>query len=84
MVICEFCGQEERGSDTCVKRFERQLPFGGELDDWTFGDSASGCGGCGGAVGGFHHPGCEVERCPKCHGQLITCDCETSESVRLL
>jgi hypothetical protein len=26
-------------------------------------------------VGGFHHPGCDTEECPKCHGQLISCGC---------
>lgn len=25
---------------------------------------------------GYHHPGCDMEICPKCGGQLITCLCE--------
>lgn len=27
--------------------------------------------------GTYHHPGCDVERCPlRCGHQLITCNCE--------
>lgn len=30
------------------------------------------CNDCWCPVGGFHHPGCDVEQCP--HGQLIGCE----------
>jgi len=33
------------------------------------------CHDCCTPAGGFHHPGCDMERCPKCGGQLITCGC---------
>jgi len=33
------------------------------------------CGDCGVAVGGWHHPGCDLAECPACGGQLITCGC---------
>lgn len=33
------------------------------------------CGGCGASVGALHSSGCDVERCPRCGGQSISCDC---------
>lgn len=34
------------------------------------------CGDCGAKVGGYHHPGCDLEPCPICGNQLISCDCQ--------
>lgn len=34
------------------------------------------CGDCGVQVGQFHIPGCDVEECPKCGGQSISCNCD--------
>jgi hypothetical protein len=33
------------------------------------------CHDCGAEEGDFHVPRCDMERCPFCKGQLITCDC---------
>ncbi len=33
------------------------------------------CHDCNAPVGGFHHPGCDVEECPRCHLQAIGCGC---------
>jgi hypothetical protein len=37
------------------------------------------CSDCAAAKSQFHCIGCDVERCPKCGGQAIYCDCLSEE-----
>jgi hypothetical protein len=56
---------------------EQMLPrirYGEESNDWHA--ERVGCHDCIVIKGQFHVPGCDVEECPNCHGQLISCDCE--------
>ena len=39
------------------------------------------CRDCGTPMGGVHHPGCAMERCPACHGQAIGCGCVPDSGV---
>jgi len=56
-----------------------KFPDGTELlpipYDPEYGGSEQICHDCKTPRGGFHHPGCDMERCPKCGGQLIGCGC---------
>ncbi len=42
-------------------------------------DEETNCHDCGTPPKGFHHPGCDGERCPRCRGQLIGCGCLDEE-----
>ena len=51
-----------------------RIRFGNERDDW--GADRGPCHDCAAIKGEFHGPDCDVERCPACDGQLVSCDCE--------
>jgi hypothetical protein len=50
------------------------LRYGEEADDW--GADRQPCHDCRVRKGQFHVLGCDVERCPICGGQLISCECD--------
>lgn len=52
-----------------------RVRYGDEQDDWGAGTGKP-CHDCAVLKGQFHVPGCDVERCPDCGGQVICCDCD--------
>jgi len=56
-----------------------RVAYGDEAGDW--GADLRPCHDCAAIKGQFHVPGCDVEECPKCGGQSISCDCCEEESL---
>ncbi len=77
MVACEDCNREMTTAASCTadalviqgERFPRvrqvRAPTG----------PRGRCGDCGIQRGGFHHLGCDLESCPRCQRQLVSCRC---------
>ena len=74
MAICWSCGEGMRAVLSCVPRIVETTegPFDSLRDNWVPEEIGS-CHDCGIDRGGYHHPGCDMERCPVRGGQLLTC-----------
>lgn len=77
--ICRVCEKEmEKGKGCTVFHIKLngnlypRIPYG--LDGWFNGEFY--CHDCNVGKGQIHHMGCDVERCPACGLQLISCDCQ--------
>jgi hypothetical protein len=83
MAVCTWCSQEMTTARTCsVSELHRfgtphpMIPYGKEGGGW---GTLPRCGDCGVRRGGFHHLGCDIQRCPVCRGQMMSCDCRFDE-----
>jgi hypothetical protein len=83
MSICLLCNQEMREKVSCVST--PVLTNSGVCvpirngDERGFRSKSANCGDCGAPKGGFHHRGCDLERCPRCSGQLLCCGCDETD-----
>jgi hypothetical protein len=82
MAICSFCNHDMSSGESCT---ETHLHIGGTAVPLpvyrkTRRLPLDRCGDCGVAEGGFHHPGCDLQDCPRCGRQLaFMCDCPWDE-----
>jgi len=84
--LCKECRCGMKESDGCLQlpipmkdgRVLKPILHGKEeRADW--GADGKRCHDCGAKVGHYHHPGCDVEECPSCHGQILGCECLESD-----
>ena len=54
-----------------------RVPLGSESPEWWLGHKPHEvCHDCGARTGQRHHFMCDMEQCPRCKNQLLTCDCD--------
>ncbi len=80
MANCKWCGRDMTVESTKSCLGNKRVPFPGGRTEPSVPCAESECRSgrcvdCNVAVGGFHHPGCDQEKCPRCHGQIISCGC---------
>ncbi len=84
MAVCTFCNDDMLKVDDCSAN--RIIRFEDDSKDYNastahFTEENGRCHDCYVKHGNYHHPGCDTERCPKCGGQLISCDCTIVETA---
>lgn len=79
MAVCDYCGLEMTVADGCADgpiviegRAYKPIRHGHEP---RMKRTRVRCGDCGVLPGSVHHHGCDMERCPACGYQSISCDC---------
>lgn len=79
MVKCKDCKKEMLKAYSCDEKF-RKIKINGKMysRNTSYFDVNKRCHDCGilNKKGNIHHYGCDIERCPACKGQLLSCICK--------
>lgn len=85
MATCELCDQEMSTASGCnvsvLHADGEPFPVFPHGKDPGWGRARGRCGDCGVQPGGFHHLGCDIQVCPRCRSQLISCACRWDETA---
>lgn len=69
---CHACHQEMKTGGGCTQAFYDDL---GDGKSYMRILASRACHDCRVDEAQLHHPGCDQERCPRCQGQAIACEC---------
>lgn len=81
---CGYCDEVMIMSNGCSEAYlemnggkpHKRIAVGEKFDLYYGQDNKKlRCRDCNALYGHYHHEGCDVEICPICHEQLISCDC---------
>jgi hypothetical protein len=81
MAKCGWCELDMAEATSCTVEVLHRDGEPVPMSPWGRGGAprARRCGDCGVRPGGFHHPGCDLQSCPVCGGQMMTCGCRFDE-----
>ena len=81
MAVCNYCGLEMKDAESCTIALIEMGNAIHKRDTSYFDSFNKRCHDCGivNKAGNIHHHGCDMERCPICQGQLISCDCDNQK-----
>lgn len=83
-MTCDQCKRDMLTAKGCIESFIeveggeilRSIRYGDEERFGAIMPTDKRCHDCHCVMGEYHHPGCDMEECPKCHHQLIGCGCQ--------
>jgi hypothetical protein len=86
MAMCDICRRNMSEGLSCT--LNPLIIYGKPYEPIRCGDerrpmfSIVPCGDCAVERGGVHHHGCDLEQCPACKGQLLSCGCMTDDDFK--
>lgn len=79
MAECPCCKREMLTSEGCAFTHITINGKDYERERWK---GPGRCPDCAAAPGGYHHPCCDQEKCPRCGWQMLSCECDIEDLFR--
>jgi len=76
---CNHCNKEMTDPKVTTCTANTLIHYSDGLEAESIPSICTHCSDCGVAYKGNHHPGCEMEVCPRCGDMLVDCGCDNIE-----